>query len=158
MTFATSVPVVFAGGDVVTGAATVVEAIEAGKEVAISIDRYLGRKDLAKGRMKTNARTDLPPHEETGEARRAAMPRLPGETRRRTQDEVNLGYTEDQAMMEASCCLHCGVTGRGEAPVSVAEYFKSQRRFRHLTEVEVAKIQKRVDEEYEALLERCGLK
>ncbi len=158
VTFATSVPGVFAGGDVVTGAATVVEAIEAGKEVAISIDRYLGRKDLAKGRMKTNARTDLPPHEETGEARRAAMPRLPGETRRRTQDEVNLGYTEDQAMMEASCCLHCGVTGRGEAPVSVAEYFKSQRRFRHLTEVEVAKIQKRVDEEYEALLERCGLK
>lgn len=158
ITFATSVPGVFAGGDVVTGAATVVEAIEAGKEVAISIDRYLGRKDLAKGRMKTNARTDLPPLEETGEARRAAMPRLPGETRKRTQEEVNLGYTEDQAMMEASCCLHCGVTGRGGAPVTVAEYFKSQRRFRHLTEVEVAKIQKRVDEEYETLLERCGLK
>lgn len=158
VTYATSVPGVFAGGDVVTGAATVVEAIEAGKEVAVSIDRYLGRKDLAKGRMRTNARTDLPPHEETGEARRAAMPRLPGEERKRTQDEVLVGYTEDQAMQEASCCLHCGVTGRGQAPVSVAEYFKSQRRFRHLTEVEVAKIQKRVDEEYEALLERCGIK
>jgi NADPH-dependent glutamate synthase beta subunit-like oxidoreductase len=158
VTYATSVQGVFAGGDVVTGAATVVEAIEAGKQVAISIDRYLGRKDLAKGRAKTNAQTDLPLYEETGAARRAAMPRLPGEARRRTQDEVNLGYTEDQAMQEASCCLHCGVTGRGEAPVTVPEYFKSQRRFRHLTEVEVAKIQKRVDEEYETLLERCGVK
>lgn len=157
ITYATSIPGVFAGGDVVTGAATVVGAIEAGKEVAISIDRYLSRKDLAKGRAFTNARMDLPPEASAMKGRRAAMPRLAGEVRKTTQDEVHIGYTEDQAVQEARCCLHCGVTG-GPERVTVAEYFKKQRRFRHLTDIEVEKIQKRVDEEYEALLERCGLK
>jgi len=40
-------------------------------------------------------------------------------------------------------------------PKPVSEYFKPQRRFRHLTEAEVAKIQARVDLEYETLLKRC---
>lgn len=40
-------------------------------------------------------------------------------------------------------------------PKSVAEYFKPQRRFRHLTETEIAKIQARVDKEYEELLKLC---
>ena len=38
---ATNVPGVFAGGDIVTGAATVIEAMGAGKRAAESIDRYL---------------------------------------------------------------------------------------------------------------------
>jgi len=38
---ATNVPGVFAGGDIVTGAATVIEAMGAGKGAAQSIDRYL---------------------------------------------------------------------------------------------------------------------
>ena len=40
-TMETSMPVVFAGGDVVSGPATVVEAIVAGKRAASSIERYL---------------------------------------------------------------------------------------------------------------------
>ena len=40
-------------------------------------------------------------------------------------------------------------------PKPISEYFKPQRRFRHLTEAEVAKIQARIDLEYEALLKRC---
>jgi len=38
----TSLPGVFAGGDVVTGPASVIEAIAAGQRAAIAIDRYLG--------------------------------------------------------------------------------------------------------------------
>jgi hypothetical protein len=34
----------------------------------------------------------------------------------------------------------------------VADYFESQGRFRHLDEEDIAYIQSRVDEEYEALL------
>jgi NADPH-dependent glutamate synthase beta subunit-like oxidoreductase len=157
ITYATSIPGVFAGGDVVTGAATVVGAIEAGKEVAISIDRYLGRKDLAKGRAFTNARMDLPVEASAMKGRRAAMPRLAGDVRKTTHDEVHIGYAENQAIQEARCCLHCGVSG-GPERVTVVDYFKKQRRFRHLTDIEVEKIQKRVDEEYEALRERCGLR
>lgn len=158
VTYETSIPGVFAAGDIVTGAATVVGAIGAGKEVAISIDRYLSRKDLTKGRAKTSEQIDLPPAVSAMSGRRAAMPKLSGEERRRTQEEVHLGYTEEQAIQEARCCLHCGVTRTDDKKVTVADYFKSQRRFRHLTDVEVAKIQARVDAEYEALLERCGQK
>ena len=42
-------------------------------------------------------------------------------------------------------------------PKPVTEYFKLQRRFRHLTEEDIAFIQERVDREYDSLLERCGI-
>lgn len=42
--YQTSIPGVFAGGDIVTGAATVIAAMGAGKIAARSIDRYLKRK------------------------------------------------------------------------------------------------------------------
>lgn len=41
---ATSIPGVFAGGDIVTGAATVISAMEAGKKAARAIDEYLTNK------------------------------------------------------------------------------------------------------------------
>ena len=41
-TMQTTIPHVFAGGDAVTGPATVVEAIAAGHKAAAGIDRYLG--------------------------------------------------------------------------------------------------------------------
>ncbi|MBW7939545.1 MAG: FAD-dependent oxidoreductase, partial [Candidatus Omnitrophica bacterium] len=40
-TGATNIPGVFAGGDIVIGAATVIEAMGAGKRAAFAIDRYL---------------------------------------------------------------------------------------------------------------------
>ena len=41
---ATSIPGVFAGGDIVTGAATVISAMGAGKKAAVAIDEYLQNK------------------------------------------------------------------------------------------------------------------
>jgi len=43
-TFETSIPGVFAGGDVVNGGATVVQAVGEGKKAAISIDNYLRKR------------------------------------------------------------------------------------------------------------------
>jgi glutamate synthase (NADPH/NADH) small chain len=40
----TSIPGVFAGGDIVTGAATVISAMGAGKKAAMEIDKYLSSK------------------------------------------------------------------------------------------------------------------
>ena len=37
----TSIPDIFAGGDIVTGSATVISAMGAGKKAAVNIDRYL---------------------------------------------------------------------------------------------------------------------
>ena len=50
LTLETKIPGVFAGGDVATGPASVVEAIGAGKRAAASIDRYLNGQDLKAGR------------------------------------------------------------------------------------------------------------
>lgn len=43
----TSIPGVFAGGDIVTGAATVISAMGAGKKAAMAIDNYLTEKQKA---------------------------------------------------------------------------------------------------------------
>jgi pyruvate ferredoxin oxidoreductase beta subunit len=42
-------------------------------------------------------------------------------------------------------------------PKPVTDYFKLQRRFRHLTEADIAFIQERVDREYDRLLQLCGI-
>ena len=39
--FMTSIPGVFAGGDIISGADTVISAIGAGKKAALAIDRYI---------------------------------------------------------------------------------------------------------------------
>ena len=49
VTLETSLPGVFAGGDVATGPATVIEAIVAGRRAAVSIDRYLRGEDVGAG-------------------------------------------------------------------------------------------------------------
>jgi glutamate synthase (NADPH/NADH) small chain len=46
---ATSIPGVFAGGDITTGSATVIAAMGAGKKVALSIDRYIQSLGIIKG-------------------------------------------------------------------------------------------------------------
>jgi len=45
---ATSMPGVFAGGDIVTGAATVIEAMGAGRKAARGMKAYLGLRDPAR--------------------------------------------------------------------------------------------------------------
>lgn len=47
-TLATSIAGVFAGGDIVTGAATVIEAMGAGRRAAASMKAYLGIRDVAR--------------------------------------------------------------------------------------------------------------
>ncbi|MDI7268071.1 MAG: FAD-dependent oxidoreductase, partial [Myxococcota bacterium] len=49
-TLATEIPGVFAAGDLVTGASTVIAAIAGGKEAAISVDRFLRGENLSTGR------------------------------------------------------------------------------------------------------------
>jgi glutamate synthase (NADPH/NADH) small chain len=44
-TLATSIPGVFAGGDIVTGAATVIEAMGAGRRAARAMKAFLGLRD-----------------------------------------------------------------------------------------------------------------
>jgi NADPH-dependent glutamate synthase beta subunit-like oxidoreductase len=56
VTMTTNLPGVFAGGDVVSGPATVIEAIAAGKRAALSIDRYLKGEDANGGEIEVSVR------------------------------------------------------------------------------------------------------
>jgi heterodisulfide reductase subunit A-like polyferredoxin len=102
-------PDIFAGGDAVTGPATVVEAIEAGKQAAISIDRFVQGADLKAGREKTiQAVTDVPIKGLPRKARQK-MPHMDAARRVGGFAEVQLGYDRDLSKIEADRCLACGV-------------------------------------------------
>ncbi|MGD9098881.1 MAG: FAD-dependent oxidoreductase [Anaerolineae bacterium] len=117
-TLATSQAGLFAGGDVLTGAGFIVDAIAAGHKAARSIDRYL------KGEPLTNeADAQRPPALELDEDEvrrklvsgdvslrgRTAGQRRPAAERKGDFDEVYLGLTEAEARAEAERCLACGV-------------------------------------------------
>jgi homotetrameric NADPH-dependent glutamate synthase len=165
ISYATSIPGVFTGGDVATGAATVIQAIAAGKQVAISIGRYFRGEDLTFGREKEVEACDAPPVA-AAKAKRMMKQHEPAHLRKASFMEVTHGLTEEQVKEEAKRCLQCGVcsscyrcdSAKAGEPKTVTEYLKMQRRFRHLTEGEIEKIQAHTNQDYLALLERCGVK
>jgi NADPH-dependent glutamate synthase beta subunit-like oxidoreductase/NAD-dependent dihydropyrimidine dehydrogenase PreA subunit len=123
VTLQTNVPGVFAGGDAVSGPASVIEAIAAGQRAAESILRYLWGEDLALGR--TTEEPDLSAIEyHTPEQPvwrpRAQMPRLPL-AQRLGFAEVDVGFTQEQAVAEAERCLSCGVCSECLACVSACQ-------------------------------------
>jgi NADPH-dependent glutamate synthase beta subunit-like oxidoreductase len=113
ITLATHIPGVFAGGDVVTGPSTIVQAMAHGYQAAVSIDRYLKGQDLYQDRVfRPMRRADVPKTEgETGEAEaikpRSRMPYMGVGRRVRTFSEVNLGFSEETAIRESCRCLRC---------------------------------------------------
>ena len=110
-TMQTATSDVFAGGDCVTGPASVIEAIAAGKKAAGTIQRYLAGQALEKTlyhpvkRMKVE---ELEASEEEKEAlQRPEMPMLPAEKRKSTFEKAELGFSEETARNEAKRCLRC---------------------------------------------------
>jgi NADH-quinone oxidoreductase subunit F len=107
-TLGTEIDGVFAGGDVVTGPASVIEAIAAGKQAAISIDRYLGGEGVIEEKLAPREeKPEMPELEEEEEKRRPVMRRLKLRKRLRGFSQVELGLTEKQAIEEANRCLRC---------------------------------------------------
>jgi heterodisulfide reductase subunit A len=109
ITFETSMPGIFAGGDVVTGPKSVIDAIAAGKTAARAIDLYLKGEGLDVLRAEEIEKTtwvkeglalERKPWQESG--------RLPLERRWGNFEEVELGFTWNQGIREALRCLHCG--------------------------------------------------
>ncbi len=100
---------IFAGGDAVTGPRTVIEAIEAGKQAAISIGRYIRGEDLSAGREKEWQAVEEVLTEGYDKIPRERMPLLSAEVRTGSFEEVQLGFTEEQVRAEAERCLSCGI-------------------------------------------------
>ena len=110
-TLTTNRPGVFAGGDVVSGPNTVVDAIAAGKKVAIMIDHYVNAEPLTQPvevRLPREYIEPPPRHaEEIASSDRAQPPTLPIQTRRRSFSEVEMALTFEDATREAMRCLRC---------------------------------------------------
>ena len=111
--YVTSEPGVFGGGDVVTGPSTVIEAIAAGKNAAIMIDRYLAGKQLKKLPQGACCRRST---SRRSAARTKARPsgrihpeHLPVEARVKNFEEVELCPSENDALCEARRCLRCDI-------------------------------------------------
>jgi len=100
---------VFAGGDLVRGPSTVIEAIRDGIKTAISINKYLGGKGIIEERIRQEEKLDqTKPQQENPEV----QPRVKkvGKVEEiDTKDfcEVEPGYSEDEARQEAGRCLRC---------------------------------------------------
>jgi len=102
---------VFAGGDVVTGPRTVVEAIAAGKLAVESIEKYLEEKSFEREYKLNRPSLYVDPveltEEEIDKAKRPKMPKLFLKARKKNFKEVELGLTEEMAIKEARRCLRC---------------------------------------------------
>ncbi|MFZ3062338.1 MAG: FAD-dependent oxidoreductase, partial [Actinomycetota bacterium] len=107
----TNVAGVFAGGDVVTGPATVIEAVAAGDRAAESIERFLGKAKRRTARRKPKAEQLSPRltkiQEKLAKKPRFKMERLHANRGMRGFEEVVLGMTNEQAIQEAKRCLRC---------------------------------------------------
>lgn len=99
----------FACGDVVTGPSSVIEALAAGRRAACSVDRHLRGEDLTSGREADLLReSQLIVSTEGYEKRsRCPMPFMDLQQRRHNFNEVELGYSTDEATAEAERCLEC---------------------------------------------------
>jgi len=102
---------VFAGGDLVTGPNTVIDAIAAGKHAAAVIDRYLRGQELAAPPEPRLPAVFVEPAalraEEDHDAVRAEPSMRPAELRMKNFAEVEMVLSVEQARREAGRCLRC---------------------------------------------------
>jgi len=113
VTLAASREGVFAGGDCVSGPWIAVEAVASGRRAALSIERFLNREDLRAGREAVAPAKPFT-DEETHfmlkpKAPREKMAALSLQQRQANFSEVELGFTETEALKEADRCLNCGI-------------------------------------------------
>ncbi len=115
-TFETSVEGVFSGGDVVTGAATAIEAIAAGRKAAWAIDAYVRTGKAQPEPVEVYSRKDAYRTVTVQDLRdgsrypRRPMPVLSPEERRTGFMEVEQGYSAEDLRKESHRCLECGCT------------------------------------------------
>ncbi len=122
LTCQTGLAHVFAGGDAVSGPATVIEAVAAAHRAVTSIDRYLNGLALETAAARPASAGDwapVPP--ETAPAPRALAPHLAAAERAASFAEVDRGLSEEQARQEAGRCLNCGACCECMACVTACE-------------------------------------
>lgn len=109
---------IFAGGDCVTGPATVIQAVAAGRHAAEAMDSFLSKGYVHESTIdyscSRGSMEDLPKweFENMPKIQRKAMPSIPVDERISNFKEVELGLSEEAAREEARRCLKCGCNQR----------------------------------------------
>ena len=104
-----NVPNLFAGGDCVSGPATVIKAVAAGKVAAANIDNYLGyNHEITVDVRIPPARLDDRPA-----CGRVTLSERGSEKRKNDFDLMEIGMTSQEAYQESSRCLRCDHFGYG---------------------------------------------
>lgn len=118
-TMQTSLPGVFAGGDVCSGPRTVIQAVDAGRRAAEAMHLHLTGKPIdgpsdSKHNFSRGKRfedVDFHNYQDTAITPRRLMPTRSPEVRITDFAEVETGYSEAMAIREAERCLQCGCQG-----------------------------------------------
>jgi heterodisulfide reductase subunit A-like polyferredoxin len=115
-TGATNIEGVFAGGDVVTGPAFVIDAIAAGRKAARSIDRYLNGEplevdEIGKEPAKLSEEEVKKLKERFPSRKRVNMREERVDKRTKCFGETVLGYSPEEGLEEASRCLAGQIEG-----------------------------------------------
>ena len=107
-TMETTVPGIFAAGDMVPGTRTVTAAIGKGKHAARGVNAYLKGTVYQRPEKHEDAKfEDMHPWYYS-DADKTIRPQLELARRTQTFDEVQHGLTEENAIFEARRCLSCG--------------------------------------------------
>ncbi|MDD3796322.1 MAG: NAD(P)-binding protein [Lachnospiraceae bacterium] len=102
-------PGVFAGGDCVTGPATAIRAIAAGKVAAANIDNYLGYNHI----ISTDVKIPAPRIKDYPACGRINVKERPALERKKDFEAVECSLTEEEICQEAGRCLRCDHFGYG---------------------------------------------
>ncbi|MHC4606506.1 MAG: FAD-dependent oxidoreductase, partial [Planctomycetota bacterium] len=107
-TLQTKNPKVFAAGDAVLGPATIVQAVGQARQVAKSVDQFLGSGKVKKDKDESYTSIMQVEAPQVAFRERLKLRMLPSEERRANDEEVELPMEEAAARAEANRCLRCG--------------------------------------------------
>ncbi len=114
---------VFAGGDFITGPATVVAAISAGRNAASSIDRYLGGNGIER-KGKDSECANTPEKFNSSyliKTSRVKAPELPVAERARRLDAEDVGSLDSNSVItEANRCFNCSCVAVNSSDIAPA--------------------------------------
>ncbi|MDP2719193.1 MAG: hypothetical protein Q8P44_05085, partial [Dehalococcoidia bacterium] len=110
-TLESSSPGVFAGGDAVSGPASEIEAIAAGRRAATAIDKYLGGDGIIDEVLATVKPVNhtLGRDEDFAGWQRSHLKSISLEKRTSTFEQSEIGFSADDAVKEARRCYSCNL-------------------------------------------------
>jgi NADH-quinone oxidoreductase subunit F len=107
LTGQTSIPWLFAGGDVASGPMSVIHAVAGGERAAVGMDEFLTGHKHAFWRNELQVDTAFDMNADPAPFPRKKMALLPVDRRRHNFNEIEIAFLENEAIKQAKRCLRC---------------------------------------------------